>query len=71
MKWSLGGIYIFFLLSTFKGRVEANWTIPAFVALIVLSHQYILEKPIFKRWVYRSVPLTLLLVLVARILYGT
>ena len=70
MKWSLAGIYIFFLLSTFKGRVEANWTIPAFVALIVLSHQYISSKPVFKRWVYRTVPFTLLLVFAARIFMG-
>lgn len=70
LKWSLFGIYIFFLLSTLKGRVEANWTIPGFVALIVLSHQYISTKPVLRRWVYRTVPLTLLLVFVARIYMG-
>jgi hypothetical protein len=70
LKWSLAGIYIFFLLSTFKGRVEANWTIPAFVALIVLSHQYISDRPRLQRWVYRTVPFTLLLVLGGRIFMG-
>ena len=70
MKWSLGGIYIFFLLSTFKGRVEANWTIPAFVPLIVLSHQFILQNASYKKWIYRTVPVTLLLVLAVRIYMG-
>jgi hypothetical protein len=70
LKWSLAGIYFFFLLSTFKGRVEANWTIPAFVALIALSHQYISGKPRLQRWVYRTLPFTLLLVVGGRIFMG-
>ncbi len=67
LKFSLVGIYLVFLLSTFKGRTEANWTIPAFVALIVLSHQYILAHPRWTRWVYIAAPATLLLVLGVRI----
>ena len=67
MKWSLGGIYLFFLISTFKGRVEANWTIPAFVALIALSHHYIVDHPRFRSWIFKTLPITLLLVVAARI----
>jgi len=70
MKWSLAGIFIFFLVSTLKGRVEANWTIPAFVPLIVLSHGFIFLHPSYKKWVYRTVPVTLLLVLAARFYMG-
>ncbi|HSB92892.1 MAG TPA: glycosyltransferase family 39 protein, partial [Flavitalea sp.] len=70
LKWSLAGIYIFFLLSTFKGRVEANWTIPGFVGLIVLSHQYLVQRPALQRWVYRTLPFTLLLVFAGRIYMG-
>lgn len=67
MKFSLMGIYLTFLISTFKGRAEANWTVPAFVGLIVLSHQYLINKPGIIKWVFRIVPITLLLVFVARV----
>jgi hypothetical protein len=55
------------LLASFKGRVEANWTIPAFIPLIVLSHQYLLEKKRLIRWQLLIAKVTLILVLAARI----
>ncbi len=67
LQYTLIGFYIFFLISTVKGRVEANWTLPAFVGLIVLGHQYLKDKPHVTKWVYRSLPLTLFLVLLMRI----
>lgn len=67
MQWSLAGIYLFFLASTFKGRVEANWTIPAFVPLIALTHHYLAEHLRFRSWIYKTLPFTLLLVLAGRI----
>lgn len=67
LRFTLLGFYLFFLVSTIKGRVEANWTLPAFVALIVLSHQYLKNVPRLTNWVYRSLSLTLLFMIAARI----
>lgn len=67
LQYTLVGIYIFFLISTLKGRVEANWTLPAFIALIVLGHQYLNERTSMAGWVYKTLPLTLLLVFAVRI----
>jgi hypothetical protein len=67
LKFTMAGIYIFFLASSFKYRVEANWTVPAYIALIVLSHQYLDEHPALRKWVYRTLPLSLLFVLAIRI----
>ena len=67
LKYSLFGIYAFFLLSTFKGRVEANWTAPAYIALIVLSHQYLTENLKAARWIYRLFIPSFLIVLMARV----
>lgn len=67
LKFTMIGVYIFFLISTFKGRVEANWTVPAFVGLIVLSHQYLNDRVNAQKWLYRLLPVTLILVLVARV----
>lgn len=67
LQYTLIGFYIFFLISTLKGRVEANWTLPAYIALIVLGHQYLNTNPGKAAWIYRTLPLTLLLVFSVRV----
>ena len=67
LKFTLTGVYIFFLLSSFKYRVEANWTVPAYIALIILSHQYLDQHFALRKWVYRTLPFSLLFVLVIRV----
>lgn len=67
LRWTTIGIYSVFLLASFKGRVEANWTVPAFVGLIVLAHQYLVDTPALRKWVYRLLWPTLALILVVRI----
>jgi hypothetical protein len=61
LKFTLTGIYLFFLLMTFRVRVEANWTAPAFIPLVVLSHQYMLDKFRMRRWMSRLAVITLML----------
>ena len=53
LKWSLAGIYLLFFVATFKGRSEANWTVPAFVGLIVLANKYLQDKTRLSVWVSR------------------
>lgn len=67
LKFSLAGFFLTFLISTLKGRVEPNWTVPAFIPLMVLSHQYIIDNLRFRRWLYNSVPFTLAIALALRI----
>ena len=72
LKFTLTGIYLFFLLSSFRGRVEGNWTSPAIVPLIVLSHNFLAEKSTAvaiagRKWLLRLLPVTMILVLFARI----
>lgn len=67
LKFSLVGIYGLFLLSSFKGRVEANWTIAAFVPLMVLGHQYLLQSDPLRKWIYRLLLPSLILVFTARV----
>lgn len=67
LKFTLIGFYGFFLVSSFRGRVEANWTVPAFTALIVLSHQYLLRHTSLRSWLYKSLPVTIVFVLLIRI----
>lgn len=68
LKFTLAGIYAFFLLSSFRGKVEGNWTSPALVPLIVLSHQFVFDKIQWKKWLLRLLPVTLTLVMAGRII---
>ncbi|HWR34050.1 MAG TPA: hypothetical protein VN451_11000, partial [Chitinophagaceae bacterium] len=67
LRYNMIGIYIFFLLSSFRGKVEANWTSPVIISLIVLSHQYLQEKFNWQRLLFRLLPVTLFIVLFVRI----
>jgi len=67
LKYTMVGFYAFFLFFALRGRVEANWTVPALIGLVVLSHQYLQENPRSRRWIYRLAPVTLLLVMAARV----
>jgi hypothetical protein len=66
LKTCLWGIYIFFLLSSFRGKVEANWTSPVIIPLFVLSHGQLMSNGSGQRWLRKLLPATLMLVMVAR-----
>ncbi len=39
LMFNLVGIYLFFFVMSFKSRIEANWTVPVFIPLIILAYQ--------------------------------
>lgn len=67
LKFSMIGFYGFFLLSTLKGRVEANWTVPALVPLMILAHAWLNESTRHARWVYRLMIPALVAVFLVRL----
>lgn len=68
LRFTMIGLYAFFLLSSFRGKVEGNWTSPVLVSLIVLSHQFLKEKLHWQKVLFKMVPVTLVLVLFVRII---
>ena len=66
LKFSMIGIYVFFLFSNLKGKVEANWTVPILIPLIVLSHQCFYDKKVWQRILIFTVPISLALVFFLR-----
>jgi len=52
LMWNLWGIVGFFLLSSLKGRVEVNWTLPILIPLLIFFLRYSVTKPVFTRWFY-------------------
>jgi hypothetical protein len=67
LKFCITGVLVFFLLSTFKGRVEANWTVMLFTPTVILAHQAIVRKGWTQKWLLYTLPVSLLLVLVVRV----
>ena len=67
LKFTLIGIYLIFLFSSFRGKVEVNWTMPAMIPLIVLSHQFILTKISWIKPLKVIAFISLLLIIAARI----
>ncbi len=67
LKYTMAGVYGFFLLMTLKGRVEANWTAPAFIPLFLLSYHYLKTKPVISRLLFRLAQITLVCVMALRI----
>jgi hypothetical protein len=67
LKACLIGVMSFFLLSTFKGRVEANWTVMLFTPVVILAHQAFIRKGWSVKWLLYTVPPTLLIVLIVRV----
>jgi hypothetical protein len=45
MKFNCIGTLAFFLLASLKGRVEANWTVVAYVPLGIIGHKYLQTRP--------------------------
>jgi hypothetical protein len=66
LKWSTVGIFGLFLIATFKGRSEANWTVPAFVGMIVLAHQQLTEQTQWRKWAYWMLVPSLLIAFTTR-----
>ncbi|MBC7872377.1 MAG: glycosyltransferase family 39 protein, partial [Ferruginibacter sp.] len=68
LYYTMIGIYCFFLLSSFRGKVEGNWTSPVLVSLVVLAHSFLNEKARWQKTLFKLLPLTLVLILFARVI---
>lgn len=66
IKVNFYGIFIFFLFSTLKGRVEAHWTLPGMICLFILAYLYLSKKEVPK-WFERLAIVNIILILLVRI----
>lgn len=68
LQYLLWGVYLFFFLSSFRGRTEANWTAINSLPLIILSYQTFAENSLLRKWLYYLAPISLLIFVIARVL---
>jgi hypothetical protein len=65
--WNVWGIIGFFLISTLKGRVEVNWTLPVMVPLLIIFMKYSSTSPFFRRRFYFFAAPVILFIIIFRI----
>lgn len=68
MYFTMAGTYLFFFLSSFRGKVEANWPFHALVPVIVLSFAFLAEQDKWRKLLLKLVPVTLVLVVLLRVI---
>lgn len=66
-KFILIGVLVFFLLLSFRNRIEANWMVVLIIPLIILGYKSAEENLRLKKWIYYSFPISILLALGARL----
>jgi hypothetical protein len=67
LKFTMLGIYLLFFISSFRGKVEANWPMPVLIPLIVLSHQFLADKVSWIKPLKIIAVVSLLLIIAGRI----
>jgi hypothetical protein len=64
LVWNVAGILGFFLITTLKGRVEVNWTLPVIIPLLIIFLRFSDTKSVFrKRFYIFTIPSVILIVL--------
>jgi Dolichyl-phosphate-mannose-protein mannosyltransferase len=67
LRFTLIGIYVFFLFVSFRGHVEGNWTSPAMAPFVILAHQYLNDRVKWQKLLFKLLPITIILVMITRI----
>jgi len=67
LRFCFWGIYLFFLASSLKGRVEANWTLPVLVPTLILGQSVLENDNSAKKWIFRLFIPAILITTVVRI----
>lgn len=66
VKFNCVGIFIFFFISTLKGRVEAHWTLPAMICLFTLAYIAIARHTVPK-WFEKLALVNIFLIVLLRL----
>jgi len=67
LKFTGIGFLLFFLLYTFRGRIEPNWTLPAFIPFMILTLRSLVKRKGLRRVVYPLAVISALIILGFRV----
>jgi hypothetical protein len=66
LKFSVIGILLFFLIYTLRGQVEPNWTVPAFVPMIILTYKSLVNRKKLHKIIYYLAAISIVLMIFFR-----
>lgn len=69
LKFTFYGIFIFFFVSTLKGRVEAHWTLTGLIPLFILTCIFFSRSKVIPKWVTQLAIANVVLIVLARLLF--
>lgn len=69
MLWGFAGIVIFFILITFKRYIQGQWSLLAFIPLLIITYQYFKDRPKDIKWIKILGFATVILMIGARIYF--
>jgi len=67
LKFTAVGIMVFFLLFTFHGQVEPNWTVPAFLPMLILTYKGLEKRLNLHKLIYILAAVGLVLMVFVRV----
>ncbi len=67
LKYTLVGTLLFFFITSFKGRVQVNWTLPILVPMVILGMRYYQQQLKSIVWVYRFAWISILIIFLVKI----
>lgn len=50
LKITVFGFAIFFLLASFRSKIEPNWNSPLLISMFILSYKYLIHKQSLRKW---------------------
>ena len=67
LKYIVIGFIIFFFISTYKSKPQAQWTIVILIPLIILSFRYFISHQKARKWLIILGSIQLVIILIARV----
>ncbi len=67
LKYIVFGFILFFLISTYKSKPQAQWTIAILIPLVVLTFRYFIKHQKARKWLIILGSLQFIILLVARV----
>lgn len=60
-------VLLFFFISSFKQSVQAQWVVVISIPLSILTYQYLIEHPLFRKWFLRIALINMVCILYLRL----
>lgn len=65
------GFFVFFFITSFRGRVQAQWIVATSIPLILITFEYLIENKKSRKWFIRLAFVNIFFIILIRVLIST